>query len=308
MMSRARPGAASTPRRARRTPASVLATIALTLMSTACGDADPDTDPAAASGRPSSTAGPPQQYVALGSSYAAGPGGSVLSDAPCGRSEDNYPHVVADLLGMTLIDVTCSGATTEDILHRAQPNVATAPQIDAITTDTKLITVTIGGNNIAYIPRVMAQSCLTAGPFEPGGHCNAHPSPRPPDAAYAALNQSLDNMLVEIEKRAPDARVVFVDYPPLAQHGDEPCAEMPLTREQLALTLDVLDNVTEAIAEAATEAGAHLVRASHAGRGHGVCTAEPWLYGWEAPATYHERQAGKTAIAHLVAELVARNG
>ncbi|WLP89136.1 MULTISPECIES: SGNH/GDSL hydrolase family protein [Gordonia] len=297
------------PGRATPTLASTLATIiAVTLAATACTDTNSDTAaPQALPPSSGSHSGPPEQYVALGSSYAAGPGGSVLTDAPCGRSKDNYPNKVAELLGMRLVDVTCSGATTEDILHRAQPNAASAPQIEAITADTTLITVTIGGNNIAYIPRVMAQSCLTAGPFEPGGHCNPHPSPRPPDSAYAELNQSLDNMLVEIEQRAPKARVVFVDYPPLAQHGDEPCSEMPLTREQLALTLDVLDNVTEAISEAATEAGAHLVRASHAGRGHGVCTADPWLYGWEAPAPYHERPAGKVAIAHLVAELVERN-
>jgi lysophospholipase L1-like esterase len=47
-------------------------------------------------------------------------------------------------------DVTCSGATTDDITSRPQqtPRRAVAPQIDAVGANTDLITITIGGNDV----------------------------------------------------------------------------------------------------------------------------------------------------------------
>ena len=50
-------------------------------------------------------------YVALGSSFASGPGIDPLLDARCGRSGSNYAHLVAERLGYDLVDVTCGGAT-----------------------------------------------------------------------------------------------------------------------------------------------------------------------------------------------------
>ena len=58
------------------------------------------------------------RYVALGSSMAAGPGIRPRADGaplPAGRSARNYPHLVADRLGLDLVDVTYSGATTANL-------------------------------------------------------------------------------------------------------------------------------------------------------------------------------------------------
>src|ERR1017187_444451 len=58
-----------------------------------------------------------QSYVALGDSYTAGPGMlPVSATAPpgCGQSQKNYPHLVASVLGLSLTDVSCSGAKTEN--------------------------------------------------------------------------------------------------------------------------------------------------------------------------------------------------
>ncbi len=55
------------------------------------------------------------EYVALGSSFAAGPGDVKRSEgslALCFQSDANYPHLLARRYGLSLYDATCSGATT----------------------------------------------------------------------------------------------------------------------------------------------------------------------------------------------------
>jgi len=100
------------------------------------------------------------QYVAMGSSFGAGPG--LTPRAPesprrAGRSASNYAHLVARALGLDLRDVTYSGATTGDILRtsaRGQP-----AQLDAVTPATRLVTLTGGGNDVVgYLPRLMLAS------------------------------------------------------------------------------------------------------------------------------------------------------
>ena len=98
-----------------------------------------------------------KRYVALGSSMAAGPGiAPARQDAPlrAGRSAANYPHLVAERLGLDLVDVTYSGATTAHVL--TDPQHSAPPQVDALDGSETLVTVTIGGNDVGYVPMLMA--------------------------------------------------------------------------------------------------------------------------------------------------------
>src|SRR5215207_7656466 len=97
-----------------------------------------------------STAGAhsPIRYVALGDSYSAAPG--VLPPDPaappqCLRSILNYPHVIASATGAQLTDVTCGAADTGDYRNSQYDGVA--PQLDALSKTTQLVTMTIGGND-----------------------------------------------------------------------------------------------------------------------------------------------------------------
>lgn len=88
---------------------------------------------------------------------AAGPG-VVPRDktAPlrAARSAANYPHLVAQRLGLDLVDVTYSGATTAHVL--TDPQNGEPPQIDALDGWESLVTVTIGGNDVGYVPLLTA--------------------------------------------------------------------------------------------------------------------------------------------------------
>jgi hypothetical protein len=59
---------------------------------------------------------------------------------------------------LSLTDVSCGNATTDNILTTPQKDHP--PQIDAVTPDTKLVTITIGGNDVGYVPLLMAAALL----------------------------------------------------------------------------------------------------------------------------------------------------
>ena len=67
-----------------------------------------------------------------------------------GRSARNYPHLVAQRLGLDLVDVTYSGATTATC---AAPTASTARRRRSTrsTAPRTLVTVTIGGNDVGYV-------------------------------------------------------------------------------------------------------------------------------------------------------------
>ena len=63
-------------------------------------------------------AAPTGRYVALGDSYTSGPLIPTQVDLNCVRSNRNYPALTAASIGSSsFIDVSCGGATTDDILN-----------------------------------------------------------------------------------------------------------------------------------------------------------------------------------------------
>jgi hypothetical protein len=96
---------------------------------------------------------PTKHIVALGSSFAAGPGIQPITNAGAGRSGRNYANLVAQALNAKITDLTVSGATTETILDIPQKPVmsfnpfveAFPPQIQGVPGDADLVTITAGG-------------------------------------------------------------------------------------------------------------------------------------------------------------------
>src|SRR3569833_2781256 len=111
-----------------------------------------------------------ERYVALGDSMASGPLiPNITGNVGCGRSTHNYAHELAAQLGVAeLHDVTCSGAETKHMTQSQSLSVAgvptgtAPPQFDALTADTTLVTLTIGGNDAGLVG--IAQDCLNLDP------------------------------------------------------------------------------------------------------------------------------------------------
>ena len=102
------------------------------------------------------TVEPGDEYVAMGHSFASGPMIPGVADASCLRSNNNYANFVARRLKLALTDVTCGAATTDNIT--STPQGAHPPQVEALTPDTKLVTITIGSNDVGYTVANMACS------------------------------------------------------------------------------------------------------------------------------------------------------
>lgn len=252
----------------------------------------------------SSTTVPPQaRYVAMGSSYAAGPGvpDAADTDIRCARSTNNYAHQFARKRGLTLVDVSCSGATTNDILAASG---RAAAQISAVTADTRLVTVTIGGNDVGFVTLLGSASCrqLRVHKKMPGARCPAPPAIS--DDTWRSLSASMKRIADGVRARAPEARLVFVDYPlVLPQTGR--CSATPMTAEEAGAGRARAERLAAVTAAAARSSNAILVRASSLSIGHDACSVSPWINGFPLPGQrpfvpYHPNFAGMSAVAEAL--------
>lgn len=240
---------------------------------------------------------PGPRYVALGSSFAAGPGIAPYEDgAPrvCARSTRNYAHQLAQRRGLQLVDVSCSGATTQAIL---QPWLKQPAQIDAVDAATRLVTVTIGGNDLNYLGRMIAASCRRRAGQDARAmaRCPVFPSPTQPD--YARLAASLDQIAQGVKTRAPNARLVFVAYPAILPKSGA-CDAAPMLPADADALRETARGLAKVTAKAARRNGALFVDAPRLSRHHDACADAPWVAGFVTPdAPYHPNLAGMTGLA-----------
>jgi lysophospholipase L1-like esterase len=253
------------------------------------------------------------RYVAMGSSFAAGPGlPSRVPRSPrrAGRSTGNYAHLVARALSLDLHDVTFSGATTGDILG---PSAAGQPaQLDALTPDTALVTITAGGNDVGFVPRLTLASLPR--PLRALPRVRARVSelgdPGAGDERFAQLERNLAAIASRLHDRAPACRVLLVDYltilpPDDRDLGAPPPADIAAWGRETAARLAA---TTQAAANAT---GWDYVAASAASADHHAWSAAPWTRRFHLSlrggAPYHPNAAGMTAVAELVIEALAKD-
>jgi lysophospholipase L1-like esterase len=226
-----------------------------------------------------------QHIAALGSSFAAGPGIDPIIDQAAMRSGRNYPHLLAEQLGARLTDLTVSGATTATILSESQitmDGTKFAPQIYGLPEDADLVTVTAGGNDLRFIGSMLFTAWRKADPGNPFLQMLAAEYeagiPNPSDADIQAAAHGLARIVVEARNRAPNARVLLVDYLTVLADSSSGVDEW-FTREETTALHRIQDCLIEAYAEAAAEADAELIRASALSADHSLGTAEPWISG-----------------------------
>jgi lysophospholipase L1-like esterase len=246
-------------------------------------------------------------YVAMGSSFAAGPGiapGEAGSPSGCARSANNYANVLARDIGADLTDVSCSGATTANVLTDAQDGQS--PQIDAVGAGTQLVTVTIGGNDIDYLGSLDTYSCQDSG----GTNCGTVDTGAI-TSTLTVLTQRLENVVTAVHSRAPQAHVLLVNYFTILP-GSGACAGVPLTADHLSYERSLAADLAQDTATAANATGATLVDLATASAPHNSCTAAPWVNTYDvAPglSAYHPNPTGMTAAAQLVEQsLVTTHG
>lgn len=176
----------------------------------------------------------PLNYVALGDSFSAV--GTVTQvqgtgfELGCLRSSDNVPHQLAEILGANLVDVTCSGARTYDYWEPQNipvPGAATEGQRSALSSDTDLVTISMGGNDAGTY---FLGGCLFTW-FTGMSSCRLNWGPIIDFLFQERLNpqgynleQRLDHILSDIKSQAPNAQIVVLGYYNVFR-SDMDCAE-----------------------------------------------------------------------------------
>lgn len=177
---------------------------------------------------------PGSEYVALGDSYSAGyglPDPTRLPTNACAQSARDYPHRIAARFGLDLTDVSCAGATSRDVVSGHQFR-GVPPQVRALSDRTRLVTLTIGGNDADLFGTAASCLALSArGPVFSGRDA--------PSCRSTLVHDGVDDLEVRIRSRvalgiadtlgavrraAPNAEVVLLGYPaifPDAAHTPE---------------------------------------------------------------------------------------
>jgi lysophospholipase L1-like esterase len=278
--------------------AACIAVVASLIASAGCATREPASTQALDVGTP---------YVALGSSYAAGAGiGPLQPGSPprCQRTTNNYASLLARRFALQLTDASCGGATTANLLGQWDELPA---QLESVTSSTRLVTVTVGGNDLDYMGALFGGSCRAGIPTRPGP---CPPVVQPDAARYDRLEASLNAVAREVARRAPQARLVFVQY--LSVVPDTLCAATQITPDDAAIGRAIgrhLALVTERVAAAN---GALLLAADRLSQDHSPCASDPWSHGlydgYDAKqgVPWHPAPAGHAAIAAELARLLTR--
>ncbi|NUP39539.1 MAG: SGNH/GDSL hydrolase family protein, partial [Streptomyces sp.] len=253
-------------------------------------------------------------YVALGDSYTSGPGIPTQVDANCARSDHNYPSLVAAAGHYTgFTDVSCGGATTVQMWQAQGTN---PPQLDAVTRDTDLVTLQIGGNDVGFgsIIATCAGLSVTA---PAGSPCKDHYGASGTDQLTVDVAQTapkVAQVLRAIHRQSPHARVVVVGYPDLLPDQGPGCfPAVPFAAGDVPYLRDTEKRLNAMLRAEALLGGASYVDTYGPTVGHDMCTAPGvrWIepLAPAAPAApAHPNAAGEQAMAAAVTSRVQDPG
>jgi lysophospholipase L1-like esterase len=263
----------------------------------------------------------PDRYVALGDSYTAAPLRLNSERVKgCMRSRNNYPRLVVDALENTeLVDVSCSGASTISMFSRQgfdDADKKKPPQLDALTADTDLVTVSIGANDFRLFNSMIFE-CLDVGPVDPdGAPCREQNTQGKKDRLKRTIRRiepRVRRVVEDIRERAPEARVLLVGYPKLLPDTGVCPRRLPLARGDYGYARHINRRLTRAVRNAGTAAGAEYLNLFRASMGHDICSDEPWIAGIRGvrhmAMGLHPYPSEQRAVADLIlAQLELRPG
>ncbi|MFE7529064.1 SGNH/GDSL hydrolase family protein [Kitasatospora sp. NPDC057542] len=288
---------------------------------------------AGATSSPTPAPPPTGPYVALGDSYTAGmkippqvgePGG-------CYRSGANYPALVAKGLSLAagqFRDVSCSGARTPDLTGPQKVSDGTNPaQLDALTADTRLVTLGIGGNDAGFMEVVT--ECAKANLVDilkgviadsadriSNSPCRDHYAggngtdevQRKVDAAGDRLGQ----VLQDVRKRSPKAKVYVIGYPGLLPADPAVCLPVlgdAVAASDLSFLVEKEQQLNGMLKKRAEAAGAVFVDLAGPSAGHDMCAGEDkrWVeppFPAQGLAPIHPNAKGQEAASGVVLKAI----
>ncbi|OIJ67394.1 SGNH/GDSL hydrolase family protein [Streptomyces mangrovisoli] len=245
-------------------------------------------------------------YVALGDSYTSGPVIPQQVDANCARSDHNYPSLTAAAAQVSSFkDVSCAGATTNEMWKAQGTN---GPQLDALSRDTDLVTVQIGGNDVGFGTIIGTCAQLSAKDLT-GNPCQKYYGASGFDQLTLNIAQTapkIDKVLRAVHARSPHARVIVVGYPDLLPDDGSGCyPTVPFAAKDFPYLRDTEKRLNLMLRLVAALDHAEYVDTYGPTVGHDMCkaSADRWIEPLQptspaAPA--HPNAKGEAAMAQAV--------
>ena len=145
-------------------------------------------------------------YVSIGDSFAAGTGVPPYTDPVCLRSQTSgYPTLLSKWPAFRKgSDETCARAKTGDI----------AGQLANIGTNTRRVTLTVGGNDVGWSDALMV--CMVNQPACSGALADVA-------ARIPAVKTSIATVIGQVAVKAPNAKIYVTGYPYLFGDFKETC-------------------------------------------------------------------------------------
>ncbi|GAA4205272.1 SGNH/GDSL hydrolase family protein [Actinocatenispora rupis] len=220
-------------------------------------------------------------YVALGDSYSSGVGAGGESGS-CLQSQNAYSALWASANSPASYQtVACSGATTDDV---------NGSQVSALSADTTLVSITIGGNDVGFAN--IMQTCALQGTT---ACVNAVQAAE--DTARSEMPGKLDNTYANIRSHAPNAHVVVLSYPVFYQLNTSGCVGLSETsRAKIDEGINLLDDITrDAVGR---QSGFAFADVRDIWVGHQLCSGgTKWLHALnfaDITESYHPTAAGQS--------------
>ena len=246
-------------------------------------------------------------YVAMGDSYVSGPGIAPADrdSGACLRSRADYPALLARKLGIKkFTDVSCGGAISDHLVgpFTSQTGPVDA-QLDAVTKETRLITVGIGGND-GNLYEGLFNSCVFPTIRSTSG-CRYFASTQAPEI-LDATRPKIVSALKALTEKAPKAEVILVGYIRILPDSGA-CPGLDIGSTYVEHGSKVLRDIDATQRAAAREAGVTYVSLRDLSDGHDACAgSDAWVNGLTNTATdglyLHPKSAGMRAVADLLAE------
>jgi lysophospholipase L1-like esterase len=188
-----------------------------------------------------------------------------------------------------------------------------AAQLDALSRDTELVTLSIGGNDIGF-GEIVAE-CAQRSPQQPAGSaCKDHYTAGGHDQLIDRIDAAavdVRDALAEIKQRSPDARVLLVGYPVILPDDGPGCFPVvPFSPGDVAYLRETQQRLNAALADGADAAGVDYVDTYTPSIGHDMCQlpGAKWVEGLvpTAPAApVHPNALGMAAMAAAVVDALA---
>ncbi len=199
--------------------------------------------------------------------------------------------------------MSCSGATTANMTASQSTSIGTnPPQFNALTSDTHVVSLQIGGNDIGFTD--ILENCATVNPF--GSPCKNKYDAGGVDQISARIKAAAPKVaavIKGIQSRSPSARVLVVNYAAILPATGSGCwPQAPFAFADVPYLRAKEIELNSMLASAAASGGARLVDDYTASLGKDSCKSASCAGSsrWcprTAAAPFHPNARGEAGIA-----------